>query len=181
MTHFSINRDYIRFGNYAVMIFGHCIIIWWPTIWYLRLGDWFCYPVFCYLAGVGVKETKSPEKYLSSMLVLAIISQYPYMISGVSSGVGSFNIMVPLSLATGLIWLYQKERNEYLLILGLVGSLIGGFNLVFMGVAIMYIVVRYYDKMPRFKQSNLKINKYYIWAIYPAHLMVLGILRYMTQ
>jgi len=178
---FLINRDLIRFANYAVMIFGHCIIIWWPEVWYLRLGDWFCYPVFALLAGYSLVNTSDAMKYLSSMILLALVSQYPYTLAGVGRA-GSLNIMVPLAFSVGIVWMSNHFNDNRILVLGILGALFGNMSLVVVGALIIFFVTRFYEYLPEMRVSRkLKINKYFIWSIYPVHLMILGSVRYMTQ
>jgi len=176
MTHFSISRNWIRFGNYAVMIFGHCIIIWWPNVWYLRLGDYFCYSIFAFLAGVGLQETSNTMKYIGSMILLAVVSQWPYSLAGVGPD-GHLNIMFPLAISATLVWFAKEYKTMWPIVLGVSGATLAGMLAVIEGTLIMYLVNTLYEYIPKFSKGRLKINKYWVYSIYPGHLLVLGGLR----
>lgn len=162
---------------FAFMIFGHCIIIWWPENGLLRFGDYWVYPAFCYFSAVGLNESRDFGKYLSSMLLLAVISQYPYELAGVAKK-GSLNIMWHLSVALAVVWISKKIKSEVPIVLGLFGGLIGGYMSSVVGIVIIYIVDKLYKWIPRMRRGSLSINKYWLYSIYPGHLLILGGLKH---
>lgn len=171
-----MSRNWLRFGNYAVMIFGHCVIIWCPDVWYLRLGDYFCYPLFAFLAGVGLRETSNVTRYLASMLLLAVVSQYPYNLAGIGPE-GHLNIMFPLAISAGLVWMWREYKTIWPIILGIVGAFAANMFAVIEGTLIMYLVNDLYRWVPKLEPGKLRINKYWLYSIYPGHLLILGGLR----
>lgn len=169
----SLQAKLIVFG---FMIFGHCIIIWQPDNTLLRIGDYWVYPAFCYFAAVGLNESKDIGKYLASMLLLALVSQYPYELAGVAKK-GNLNIMWHLSASVAVVWLGKEVKNELPIVLGVVGGLIGGYFNTVMGIGIIFLVDKLYRYIPKLSKGNLRVNKYWLYSIYPGHLLVLGGLR----
>lgn len=169
----SLKAKLIVFG---FMIFGHCIIVWFPENKILRFGDYWVYPAFCYFAAVGLNESKDMGKYLASMLILAIVSQYPYELAGVAKK-GSLNIMWHLAASVAVVWMSKEVKNELPIVLGVVGGLIGGYMNTALGIVIMFIVDKLYRYIPKMPVGELKISKYWLYSIYPGHLLALGVLR----
>lgn len=176
MMRFSINRDWVRFGNYAVMIFGHAVIIWSPDTWYLRIGDYFCYSVFAYLVGVGLQETSNVMRYVGSMLVLAVVSQYPFELAGIAIS-GRLNIMFSLAVSATLVWFARESKSLFPIVLGITGAVFSNMLAVVEGTLIMYGVHTFYQYLPKMKKGSLTINKYWVYSIYPVHLLIYGLLR----
>ena len=162
---------------FAFMIFGHIIIIWFPENKILRLGDYWVYPAFCYFAGVGLRETKDFSKYLCSMVLLALISQMPFLLARITNP-WQLNILFHLSFSLGVVYMARKSNNYYIYAAGLVGAFLmpGGFNTV-VGIVIIGLVAGFYDKLPKLKKGNLRISKYWLYSVYPGHLAILGGLR----
>ena len=81
------------------------------------------FPIYCFLLVEGYKHTSSKSRYLVSLIILAVISEYPYDTFFYSWEQRQFGMNVVVTLATGLclIWVsetflaaYSKRKAELL-------------------------------------------------------------------
>jgi hypothetical protein len=170
----SLTAKLIVFG---FMIFGHIIIIWFPGNEILRFGDYWVYPAFAYFAGVGMIKTKDLGKYIGGLVVLALISQYPYELAGVARK-GQLNILWHLAGSVAVVG-FAKKLNSYIpVLIALLGAFVipNMFNTV-MGIIIIQATDLVHRRVEFLRQGKLNISKYWLYLIYPGHLAVLGGLR----
>ena len=64
------------------MVFDHCMVVFMPHEYaayqFLRMPGKLTAPIMCYLIAEGYYHTSSLKKYMLRLLVMAIISHYPY-------------------------------------------------------------------------------------------------------
>lgn len=78
-------------------------------IYVLRCIGRLAFPIFAYLIGNGFRHTTSPVRYLSRLLLLAVLSQIPYTLFLSDTLVPEkLNIFFTLSLGLGLIWAMER-------------------------------------------------------------------------
>lgn len=177
MMRFSISSIELKLWVFAFMIYGHFAIVFTPDVAINRIHDYWVYPAFCYFAGVGMIKTKDLGKYIGGLVVLALISQYPFELAGVAVK-GQLNILWHLVGAVGVVGFARKINSYIPVVLGLLGAFImpSMVNTV-MGIVIVQCTVWIHSRVEFLKEGNLRVSKYWLYSIYPGHLALLGGLK----
>lgn len=94
----SLTSNTLKILAILAMVFDHAAAVFAPhdTIWglALRIPGRIAAPLFCYFIAEGYHYTSDKKKYLSRLLILAVISHYPYnMLFG-----------YPFFKATSIMW-----------------------------------------------------------------------------
>ena len=81
------------------MLLDHIGAIFFPTVRWFRIIGRLSFPIYCFLLAEGVHHTRSPVKYGLRLLMVALITEYPYdlLFSGQFTW-GKNSVMVTLLL-----------------------------------------------------------------------------------
>lgn len=93
------NRDQSLLKLVAIitMIIDHTGIVFFPGERWLRMIGRIAFPLFCWGIVIGAERTRSVWKYALRLLILAVASQYPYMLA-LKHSLMQFNVIVTLLL-----------------------------------------------------------------------------------
>lgn len=75
------DRGLIELAAVISMLIDHIGAVFFPMALQLRVLGRIAMPLFCYKVVMGVHFTKNPIRYAARLLVLALISQYPYVLA----------------------------------------------------------------------------------------------------
>ncbi len=98
------------------MFFCHITFVYSHSPMYFTFIGRLAFPIYAFLISEGYAHTRDVKKYLTRLIVLAIISQVPayLLFIGTSFSTLYFNIFFTLSFGLISIILYEKLNNEYI-------------------------------------------------------------------
>lgn len=169
-----MNRDILKFIAYALMIFDHVVAVFYPESFYGRLPGRVVMPIFITLGVIGLQKSRNVTLYLSSLVILSVIAQYPYSLAIQKT---SPNDMYFVSVALICVYLANEMKSIIPVVIGMICFYIMGFIGGALFVLVAHIANEFKGYLEFIKPGNLKINKYWVYSIYPLHLLVLGVLR----
>ena len=116
------SRELLKWLALTTMTIDHIGLILYPQIPILRIIGRLSFPLFAYLLVLGMLSTHDPGKYFKRMLYFALLSQLPFTVANEILIWQHLNIFVTLSL--GIILIYFLDRNNILLVVPLIASVI---------------------------------------------------------
>lgn len=110
------------------MLIDHMGQVYFPNAVVFTIVGRLAFPLFCCGVAKGYKRTGNIKKYALRLLILAIISQYPY-----SMLFDNFHLNVCFTLLAGLlvIQLYESKINYFIKVPAILGLLIASHILFF--------------------------------------------------
>ena len=91
------------------MVVDHVGNILYPDLLFLQVIGRLSFPIFAYLIVLGVESTKKPLKYMVTLLVFAVVSQFPYFLAFGIEPFERLNILFSLLLSAITIYFYDKR------------------------------------------------------------------------
>lgn len=162
----------IKIFAYLLMFIDHVGAYLLPEVPIMRLIGRLSFPLFAWLIGVGVLNTKNYEKYFLRLMVFALISQYPFSLVFP----GKLNVLFTLLLGA----MSLKAKNIYITVVLVVISEYlkcdwGGIGVVLISLVgrceiLLYEGVRVggYIEKPR------RTLNYTFYGVYPIHFFLLN-------
>ena len=105
------------------MAVDHIGLIFFPEYFIFRIIGRLAFPLFAFGVAQGYFYTKNLSKYLQRILLLALISQ-PIFYLLINQE--NLNICFTLTLGLSVIYLYDKEKNWWVKVFGIISVLILG-------------------------------------------------------
>lgn len=169
------------------------------------------FPIFCFLLVEGYIHTHDVKKYAIRLAVFALISEIPFDLafSGKIVNIGGQNVFFTLLIGLAVLYaMNQTKKTTGKLLAAVLGMLAAGIlQTDYSWIGVAAIVVLYQTRANRMWQSlagafmffwepqaivaflpiyfyNGKRGismKYFFYIFYPAHLLVLTVLRYLYQ
>ncbi|MEI6597008.1 MAG: TraX family protein [bacterium] len=202
-------NDLIKFIAIAAMVVDHIGLVFFPQIIFLRIIGRIAFPVFAMSIAEGYRYTANFKDYLLRIILLAAVSQIPYMFL---FNTGKLNDLFTLALA--LIFIMAVDKKKYYLALlviaipcfisfnyGIYGILMAAIfyylkskNIYLLAslsaITVVYSLVYNWPVqlfaylgflliiyLPLAK-IKLVLPRYFFYWFYPAHLLLLIILKY---
>jgi hypothetical protein len=106
---FDFGRELLKIIAIATMVIDHVGRILYPDLLILQIVGRLSFPLFAYLIVLGVESTKKPQKYMTTLLVFAIVSQVPYFLALDIQPFERLNILFSLVLGAVTIYFYNKR------------------------------------------------------------------------
>ncbi len=186
------------------MLIDHVGGILFPSVIWLRVIGRISFPLFAYGVAEGVKHTSDFKKYELRILLTAVVSQPICM---VAFGYTFSNPLFTLAYGAFVLWLWKNEEKSFavgLLVLSLFLPLeydtYGVLTILFFGIwddvamGFGQFALQIYDylvtgswfqifslmALPLIQKewkTTVKLPQYALYVFYPAHLMVLIVLR----
>ena len=108
---FDFGRELLKIIAIVTMVADHVGKVLYPGLLYLQIIGRLAFPLFAYLVVLGVESTKKPLKYMSTLLVFAMISQVPYYLAFGIAPFDRLNILFSLLLCAVTIYYYNKRST----------------------------------------------------------------------
>ena len=108
---FDFGRELLKIIAIVTMVADHVGKVLYPDLLYLQIIGRLAFPLFAYLVVLGVESTKKPLKYMSTLLVFAMISQVPYYLAFGIAPFDRLNILFSLLLCAVTIYYYNKRST----------------------------------------------------------------------
>jgi hypothetical protein len=105
---FDFGRELLKIIAIVTMVSDHIGKILYPDLLLLQIIGRLSFPLFAYLVVLGVESTKTPRKYMVTLLVFALISQVPYYLAFGIQPFDRLNILFSLFLCAVTIYYYNK-------------------------------------------------------------------------
>jgi len=109
MRRFDFGRELLKIIAIVTMAIDHVGTILYPDLLYLQIIGRLSFPIFAYLIVLGIESTKKPLKYMVTLLVFAVISQFPYFLAFGIQPLERLNILFSLLLSAITIYFYNKR------------------------------------------------------------------------
>ncbi|MBN1244843.1 hypothetical protein JXA31_04555 [Candidatus Bathyarchaeota archaeon] len=106
---FDFGRELLKIIAIVTMVIDHVGNILYPELLFLQIIGRLAFPIFAYLIVLGVESTKNPLKYMTMLLVFALISQIPYFLAFDIQPFERLNILFSLLLSAITIYYYNKR------------------------------------------------------------------------
>ena len=108
---FDFGRDILKIIAIITMLIDHIGNILYPELLFLQIIGRLSFPIFAYLIVLGVETTKKTIKYMMTLLVFALISQFPYFLAFGIQPFERLNILFSLLLGAVTIYFYNKRSS----------------------------------------------------------------------
>ena len=109
MRKFDFGREFLKIIAIVTMVIDHVGRILYPDLLFLQVIGRLSFPLFAYLVVLGVESTKKPRKYMTTLLIFALISQVPYFLAFGIQPFERLNILFSLFLSAVTIYYYNKR------------------------------------------------------------------------
>jgi len=106
---FDFGRELLKIIAIVTMAIDHVGNILYPELLFLQIIGRLAFPIFAYLIVLGVESTKKPLKYMTTLLVFALISQIPYFLAFGIQPFERLNILFSLLLSAVTVYFYNKR------------------------------------------------------------------------
>lgn len=93
------------------MLIDHIGIVFFPSIEIFRIIGRVSFPIFCFFIAEGFIHTRSRWKYLLTLLIFAIVSQYPYMLA-FGKTILELNVLFTFALSLILLMLIDRFQHR---------------------------------------------------------------------
>ncbi len=170
-----MNAFHIKIIALITMLIDHIGLFFFPESYVLRAIGRLSFPLFAWLIANGAFHTKNINKYFLRLLVLAIISQFPYMLVNqlVEPNILTLNIFFTLSIGLGAIILIKKTpmKIHWVLVTAVAAALATAINTDYGGFGVLSIVAFYiYFKNYR----GLLISQIWIYFLMSLYFLAQG-------
>lgn len=157
------------------MLIDHIGLFFFPESFLLRAIGRLSFPLFAWLIANGAYHTKSINKYFIRLLLLAILSQYPYMLLNrmIDPHTTALNIFFTLSIGLGAIIFIKKTsmKIHWVLITAVAAALATSLQTDYLGFGVLSIVAFYvYFK----KKHALIISQIWIYFLMSLYFLSQG-------
>lgn len=146
-----MNSSQLKILAINAMVLDHIAWILFPNIKIFHIIGKVAFPIFCYMIAEGYLKTRNKKKYLIRLIMIALISEIPFIITfRLAFGEQFIALNTIFDLVFGLIaiWIYDTSKSKYKIlavwfisILGLVLMVDGDFE----GVWMIYFFYKYHD------------------------------------
>ena len=191
----NLDTDLLKLIAIAAMLIDHIGGAFFPEVGVFRWIGRLAFPIFCYCLTVGLLYTHDVRKYLTRLGIFALVSQPFYILA--FHPVGEFwanltNWNIFFTLFLSLLGMYGlKERKWWLFALALftvsyllsyLPALMNGWPedplcLTVGGLCIDWSIFAVFAAPLIFcaTHSRIKINRWFFYAFYPAHLAAIAL------
>lgn len=182
---FTMSRDSIKMVAMLTMLINHIANVFLPagqplTNLCLCIG-YFTAVTMCFFLVEGYGCTRSKRRYAGRLLGFAVLAQLPYQLAFPANGIAGFvqfNMLFTLLLCFLVLLVQEKIQDRVLR--GVCIVLGSGQVWEAVGCAVPILVSAFvilYLYNGRRAARGRTFYKWFFYAFYPAHLLVLGLLR----
>ena len=119
---FDVGREALKWIAVATMTVDHVGAIFYPGCDVLRIVGRISFPLFSYLAVLGVETTRDVKKYFTRLLLFGFVSQVPFSLA---IGEGFFDhLNIFFTLSFGVLFVVCLEKRSHWFALPILVSLL---------------------------------------------------------
>lgn len=162
-----MNSSQLKILAMITMLLDHIAWVLFPNIIIFHIIGRIAFPIFCFMIAEGYIKTKSKKKYLLRLLLIAVISQIPFLMTftlAFGNQMFGFNTIFNLALGLIAIWIYDKKDSKYSLIAVWIISILATLLQIdgdFTGIWLIYFFFKYHDD---FKTMAKKVCMFTVLA-----------------
>lgn len=201
----TAKNDMLKILGIIFMVSDHVGLMLFPKYSIFRILGRLAFPTFAYTTATGYVYTKNFKKYMYRLLIFAAISQIPYsmiepkrlnVLFTLVLGLWTIHFIekrnllffIPIAIALFLnvdygiygistivtFYVFRDYKNYNVLIQALITVLYTiNYSIPLQLFSLISLVIIYYN----FK-FRVVINKYFFYAFYPLHILLLSIIKY---
>ena len=135
---------------YLTMIIDHIGLVFFPNNLDMRIVGRLAFPIFLYMAALGLNRTSDKGKYLKRIFLIAVLSQFPYAKIHWYQRLPDLNICYTLLLILAIMINLKAGQYTYAVLGVLAGWLTGveyGICGVLCGVVVMHDGFRAWERI----------------------------------
>lgn len=138
----------------ATMLIDHIGYAFFPDVTILRIIGRIAFPLFALELARGRRRTRSIQKYLARLFILALVSQVPYMLF-----LDTTDLNVLFTLAVSLVMLVALDKKLYIIAVPLlVLTIVFPFEYSYYGILTVFFVDRIDMQDNRFNTVYFAMN-----------------------
>lgn len=110
-----MNAFHIKLLAVGTMVVDHIGLFFFPQYFIFRIIGRLAFPLFCWLIANGAHHTKDINAYLKRIIILALISQFPFILANklVTPSFSALNVLFTLFFGLLAIKAIQTTKNIY--------------------------------------------------------------------
>lgn len=197
------NSEFLKIIGLITMLIDHIGAVFYPQVTLFRIIGRIAFPIFAYQIGLGYRNTKNLTKYSLRLLMVGVISQIPYRFLFTTEtlnifftlliGLVAITVYDRLNQALGffipflamvididygiygvftVLILFIFNQRYTMLITGQ-GVLNCIYCLWYNSFLQMYSILAVFIIMFNKINLNIRVNKFWFYSFYPAHLIIL--------
>ena len=173
---------WLKFLALLSMMVDHTGMALFPQIQSLRLVGRLAFPLYGFLLAEGAAHTKNSNRYLGRLLLFALLSEVPFdlwsfagiavlalLAEGIQADYGAFGVMTVVAFFVCRI--YTSRGTALFTVMNTGFSLLNHTMLQLAAPAAAVPILLYNG------QRGRPVNRYVFYLFYPAHLLLLYLLR----
>lgn len=148
---YFMNSSQLKIFAMIAMLLDHIAWILFPNIAIFHIIGKLAFPIFCFMIAEGYIKTRNRKKYLIRLLLIAVISQIPFLMAfklAFGNQMSGFNTIFDLALGLIAIWIYDKKDSKYTLLAVWVISISAWILQIdgdFAGIWLIYFFFKYHN------------------------------------
>lgn len=164
-----MNSSQLKIIAMITMLLDHIAWILFPNIAIFHIIGKIAFPIFCFMIAEGYIKTRNRKKYLIRLLLIAAISQIPFLMTfrlAFGNQMFGFNTIFDLALGLIAIWIYDKKDSKYSLIAVWIISILALLLQIdgdFAGIWLIYFFFKYHND---FKTMAKKVCMFTILEVF---------------
>ena len=107
---FDVSREALKWIAVATMTVDHVGAIFYPNYVVLRIIGRISFPLFSYLAALGIETTRNVKKYFIRLLLFGLVSQVPFYLA-IGSGIFE-HLNIFFTLSFGILFILFLEKRS---------------------------------------------------------------------
>lgn len=192
------DAEFIRVLGLGAMMVDHCGAVFWPECGWFRIVGRVSYPLFAWLAVLGIQRTRDLGAYLFRLIVLGLVSQ-----AGYSLFFKGCDDLLCMAFGACLVWLVIDDRRFGALLPGLC-ALWGNQAALVASVPLLWLAARPVERVGLLalvnglaggpwqalagfggflmrsgcRPAGWRLPRWFSYAVYPLHFWVLAGVQY---
>lgn len=151
----------------VAMTLDHIGFYFFPGVLWIRLIGRMAMPLFAHELARGIERTTDIKRYIKRLLITAVIAQIPLFI------LGSIQLNILFNMALTLVLFKEverKQKHQAAATLALIVVSPIEYGILFPLTVLLFKVIRLEDR-------RLNISKWLFYAYYPAHLILISLVK----
>ncbi|WP_461613551.1 TraX family protein [Clostridium sp. Marseille-QA1073] len=156
-----MNSTQLKIFAMITMLLDHIGTVLYPQIVIFKIIGRLAFPIFCYFIAEGYIKTRNRKKYALRLLIIALISQLPFITvfrQAFGENFLALNTIFDLFLGLIAIWLYDtlKLKHNIIIIWGIaILAFLLRIDGDFMGIFMIYFFFKYHDNFNKMAKKQI--------------------------
>jgi len=157
----EMNSTQLKIFAMITMLLDHIGTVFYPQIMIFKIIGRLAFPIFCYFIAEGYIKTRNRKKYALRLLIIALISQLPFITvfrQAFGENFLALNTIFDLFLGLIAIWLYDSLKLKHNIIIIWRIAILAFFLRIdgdFMGIFMIYFFFKYHDNFNKMAKKQI--------------------------